>query len=110
MRAFVPLKGGFEALAIAPDGKTGWAGGWDNHAHGPVCSQFEIESAKELRREKLAVVALAFSPDGKRLAMGYANDTLAIRDAATFEVRARLEAAQLKDGFGSRLQLAFAPD
>ncbi|HEU5100461.1 MAG TPA: hypothetical protein VFU22_15640 [Roseiflexaceae bacterium] len=90
LRVFNGHGGFISSVAFAPDGKSlassssdGTVRLWDT-ATGQQRSSFQYESQINLASgERVWVTGLAFSPDGKILAAGQANGTVAILDAAT---------------------------
>src|SRR5262245_14903099 len=67
-------KGGFNCLALSPDGKTLAAAGYEGAA------LYDVGSGNRLRPLKVkAVAVLAFSPDGKRILTGGQDHERSVR-------------------------------
>jgi WD40 repeat protein len=110
------------ALAWSPDGASLAAGswGWGSGEEGATPSEVYVvdvatSSAATTRKVSGALMALAFSPDGKWLAVGTAVNSystspavLLVLDVPGFTVRHTVKADTQKDG--GFLDLAWAPD
>jgi WD40 repeat protein len=98
------------ATTFAPDGKTLALGGWEGKDPKPagVVKLWDMARRKEkavLKGHTGYIRALAFAPDGKKLATAGDDEVIRVWDSA-----AGKELATLKGHTGAVLGLAFAPD
>jgi WD40 repeat protein len=98
-------------LAMSPDGRAvaTAAGFWDKPDRGGDLQVWELASGKLLaahHEPAAAIMAVAFAPDGKTLAVSTFNGRVWLVDAATAKERATLQ----QPGSGTVNGFAFSPD
>jgi len=102
-------EGNLDAVAISPDGKTVAVAGGTLRTKGDLLVYLvDIESgrvAKTIPGHRDTILALAFSPDGRRLAAACHGGVLRLHDVRTGKTERSLEGQK-----GSIYHLAFAPD
>ncbi len=96
-------------LACSPDGK------WVATVNGKVVRLWDMATGKEVRQYRGHadwIRCLAYSPNGKVIAAGAADESILVWDAATGKKVQRLTGQKEKEsaGFGRRMLVTFSPD